>query len=110
MKCVECEMEFDLHSPAKRRAGGLAVHCPDCREETEVKYLGIAAGEGKQAAVQVLKFNSDRDRSAYQQFWHSTSGMTGGKQCQMHYRRAEPAISFETKATFTGNVNHKGKA
>jgi len=108
--CVECDATFDTQSREKRRAGGLATHCPDCSVDDTVRYLGISAGEGKQAAVQVLKFGSKRDREAYKQFWKATSGLNTGKQCQMAFRAKEPAVHFETKATFTGNVNHKGKA
>ena len=108
--CVECDALFDPHSREKRRAGGFSTHCPDCSEDNAVRYLGISAGEGKMASVQVLKFNSKGDREAYKGYWKATSGMNTGKQCQMHFRAKEPAVSFETKATFTGNVNHKGKA
>jgi hypothetical protein len=108
--CAECDGIFDPQSREKRRAGGLAIHCPDCSVDDTVRYLGISAGEGKQASVQVLKFNSNRDREAYKQFWKATSGLNTGKQCQMQFRAKEPGIHFETKATFTGNVNHKGKA
>jgi DNA-directed RNA polymerase subunit RPC12/RpoP len=108
--CAECDAPFDPQSREKRRAGGLSIHCPDCSSDDTVRYLGISAGEGKQAAVQVLKFGSKRDREAYKQYWKATSGLNTGKQCQMHFRAKEPAVSFETKATFTGNVNHKGKA
>jgi hypothetical protein len=108
--CVECDALFDPQSREKRRVGGLSTTCVDCSVDDTVRYLGISAGEGKQAAVQVLKFGSKRDREAYKQYWKATSGLNTGKQCQMHFRAKEPAVSFETKATFTGNVNHKGKA
>ena len=110
VQCSECHGEFDLHGSEKRRAGGKVHHCPDCAEETTVKYAGISAGEGKMGSVQVLKFNSDADRAAYLTFWKATSGMNTGKQCQMQFRAKEPNIKFLTVATFTGNVNHKGKA
>lgn len=108
--CIECDALFDPQSREKRRAGGLSTHCPDCSDETSVRYLGISAGEGKQASVQVLKFASEGDREAYKKFWKATSGLNTGKQCQMQFRAKEPGIHFETKATFVGNVNHKGKA
>ena len=108
--CVECDALFDPHSREKRRAGGLAMHCPDCSIDDTVRYLGISAGEGKMAAVQVLKFDSQGDREQYKRYWAASSGLNTGKNCSMHFRAAEPAISFETKATFHGNCNHKGKA
>jgi hypothetical protein len=108
--CVECDGIFDPHSREKRRAGGLSTHCPECSDETSVRYLGISAGEGKQASVQVLKFSSESDRERYQRYWKASSGLNTGKNCQLGYRANELNISFETRATFTGNVNAKGKA
>lgn len=108
--CVECGLSFDPTSKAKRAVGGLSTHCVDCSEETTVRYAGISAGEGKQASVQVLKFQSDADRKAYLRYWAASSGLNTGKQCQMAFRAKETGIKFETKATFTGNANHKGKA
>ena len=109
-ECIECGGEFDPRSKAKRAVGGLATHCPDCSEETSVRYLGISAGEGKQASVQVLKFQSNEDRAAYQDYWRASSGLNTGKQCQMAFRANEVNIKFETRATFKANENHKGKA
>jgi len=108
--CTECETEFDPRSKAKRLAGGLATHCAECAEETSVRYLGISSGEGKQASVQVLKFQSDADRAAYQAYWRASSGLNTGKQCQLGFRANEVNIKFETRATFKANENHKGKA
>ena len=108
--CKECGEDFDLDDKLRRKISGLSTHCPDCSEDNAVRYLGISAGEGKMASVQVLKFNSKGDREAYKGFWKATSGMNTGKQCQMHFRAKEPGVNFETKATFTGNTNHKGKA
>ena len=108
--CVECDALFDPQSREKRKVGGLITHCVDCSVDDTVRYLGVAAGEGKMSNVQVLKFNSNKDREAYKSYWKATSGMNTGKQCSMHFRAKEPAISFETKATFISNPNHKGKA
>jgi len=108
--CVECGIEFDTMSKAKRNAGGLSTHCPECSDEDTVRYLGISAGEGKQASVQVLKFKSNEDRAAYQKYWKASSGVNTGKNCQLGYRANELSIHFETRATFQGNANHKGKA
>jgi hypothetical protein len=108
--CVECDGIFDPQSREKRRAGGLATTCPDCSVDDTVRYLGISAGEGKQASVQVLKFDSQGDREQYKRYWAASSGLNTGKQCQMQFRAKEPAVKFQTKATFKGNENHKGKA
>jgi hypothetical protein len=108
--CKECDAPFDPYSREKRRAGGLSTHCPECSDETSVRYLGISAGEGKQASVQVLKFASESDRDRYQRYWKASSGLNTGKNCQLGYRANELNISFETRATFVANPNHKGKA
>jgi hypothetical protein len=108
--CKECDAPFDPYSREKRRAGGLSTHCPECSDETSVRYLGISAGEGKQASVQVLKFSSESDRDKYQRYWKASSGLNTGKNCQLGYRANELNISFETRATFVANPNHKGKA
>jgi hypothetical protein len=110
MICIECETEFDPRSPAKRKAGGYANTCAECSEENTVRYLGISAGEGKQASVQVLKFQSESDRVRYQRYWKASSGLNTGKNCQLGYRANELNIQFETRATFVANPNHKGKA
>ena len=108
--CVACGDEFDHRSREKRLAGGLSTHCALCSEETAVPYAGVSAGEGKGAAVQILKFESQDDRKKYLDFWWVNSGMMVGKQCQMGLRKSTPAVSFKTQATFTFNPNHKGKA
>ena len=109
--CVVCGDEFDVRSKAKRLSGGLATHCPECSEETSVRYAGIQAGEGKQAAIQLLKFQSQDDRKAYLDYWQVNSGLHKGKSCQIGYGlKSTPAVSFEIKATYTGVANHKGKA
>lgn len=109
--CIVCGDTYDLHSKEKRLSGGLATHCPECSEETTVPYAGVSAGEGKMAAVQLLKFNSASDRAAYLDYWKVNSGLYKGKSCQIgHGLKSTPAVSFEIKATFTGNMNAKGKA
>jgi hypothetical protein len=108
--CVECDGLFDPQSREKRKIGGYANTCADCSYDDTVRYLGISAGEGKQASVQVLKFGSQGDRDKYQRYWKASSGLNTGKQCQMAFRANEVNVKFETRATFTGNTNNKGKA
>ena len=108
--CLICGDEFDHRSREKMRAGGLSTHCVGCSEETSVRYAGVQAGEGKGAAVQILKFQSQDDREGYLDYWKNNSGLYKGKSCQMGMLKATPNISFQTQATFTFNPNHKGKA
>lgn len=111
LECSECGSEFDLHSPEKRRVGGKAIHCPDCSEETTVKYAGVSAGEGKSANVSILRFASEDDRKNYLEFWKVNSGLYKGKSCQIgRGLKSTPAISFSTTAENVANRNHKGKA
>lgn len=108
--CVHCEENFDLHSPEKRRAGGRSNQCPDCSEETTVKYAGVQAADGKQAQATILKFKSDMDKEKYLSFWQNNSGLHKGKSCQLgSHLSTTPNVSFETISGFTP-TNHKGKA
>jgi hypothetical protein len=109
-ECIICGDEFDPKSPTKRHVGGKITHCPDCSDETAVPYLGLASGDGKQAGVTILKFESDADREAYREMWWVNSGMMVGKSCQLGMQKRTPThVHFETvvqsKAT-----NHKGQA
>ena len=109
--CVSCGDEFDPRSPEKRRAGGLSTHCPDCSEETSVRYAGVTNGEGKMASVQLLKFNSVEDRESYLDFWKVNSGLYKGKSCQIgHGLKSTPAVGFKVIAENNPNKNAKGKA
>jgi hypothetical protein len=108
--CVICEEEFDLHSPAKQKKGGLANTCIDCSEETTVKYAGVQAADGKQSQATILKFKSDEDKEKYLRFWKNNNGTNVGKKCQLgSHLSTTPDISFETVVSFTP-TNHKGKA
>lgn len=108
--CIVCGDDFDPRSLAKRRSGGLSTHCEDCSEESTVRYAGISSGEGKQAQVQILRFQSQDDRKDYLRYWAANSGLNTGKNCQLAYRAKETGIKFQTVATFSGVANHKGKA
>ncbi len=108
--CIVCGDHFNLHSREKREAGGLATHCPECSEETSVRYAGGQAGEGKMGAVQILKFNNADDRQKYLDFWWVNSGMMVGKSCQMGLRKSTPPVGFKIVAENNPNKNHKGKA
>jgi len=107
--CIVCGDHFNLHSREKRLAGGLATHCPECSEETSVRYAGVQAGEGKMGAVQILKFNNTDDRQKYLDFWWVNSGMMVGKSCQMGLRKSTPPVGFKIVAENNPNKNHKGK-
>lgn len=108
--CFECEAEFDVHSMQKRAAGGRVNQCPDCSEETAVRYIGLQSADGKQSQATILKFSSDSDRSKYLEFWKNNSGLYRGKSCQLGgHLSTTPAVKFETVTGFSP-TNHKGKA
>lgn len=109
MTCVHCDGDFDLHSQAKRAAGGRANECADCADETEVKYLGVRNADGKQAGVEVLKFNTNEERTAFNKFWKQASGMHKGKVCPLNDKPRLQAFTFVKVAETSANGNHKGR-
>ena len=109
--CVECDDQFDTQSRAKRQVGGLATVCPECSEETTVRYAGVQNSDGKQAGVTIMRFKTEQDRAAYIDFWKVNSGFHKGKECQIgRGLKSSPSFSYETVAVFEGNMNHKGKS
>ena len=109
MICSECESEFDHRSKAKRLAGGLVNHCPDCAIDTP-RYAGVAGADGKQASISILKFGSQDDRERYLQYFKNNSGLYKSKSCQIGRGLVStPNVKFETVAVNLGNVNAKGK-
>lgn len=107
-ECVVCGGDFDPNSLLKRRVGGLSTTCPECSSEHSTKYLGLSAGDGKQAGITVLKFSSPEDREAYRQMWWVNSGMGVGKACQLGRRKSDPGVRFSTVTQSTA-TNHKGR-
>ena len=113
--CKHCEDEFDCQSAEKQRVGGYINECPDCVEElgteTAVKYLGLQAGDGKAAAISIVAFESDEDRTAYSKAWKAVTGFHKGKSC--HLSGSNTTIGnrpMRHVAYNAGNANHKGKA
>ena len=107
--CRECGVEYDPNSRAKREAGGLIIHCPDCSEETAVRYLGLQSADAKASGVTVLKFDSAEDREEYRQMWWVNSGMMVGKSCQMGFQKRTPNVKFKKVYEAGLGMNHKGK-
>lgn len=108
-RCVNCGDDFDLNSEAKRKAGGLSTHCPDCSEEVVVRYAGVQAADGKQSQATILKFSSEEDRDKYISFWQNNSGQHKGKSCQLgRHLSTDPGIKFQTIIGHNP-TNHKGK-
>ena len=107
-ECAACGIGFDPNSHAKKRVGGKINTCPDCSDEPAVKYLGLTAGDGKQAGITVLKFESKEDREEYRQAWWVNSGMMVGKSCQLGIQKRTPSVKFQTVTQSTA-TNHKGR-
>jgi hypothetical protein len=69
-ECIHCEIEFELNSPAKAKAGGKINECADCVEElgteTAVRYLGHSDSiAGEAADLGIIAFESDAARMEY---------------------------------------------
>jgi DNA-directed RNA polymerase subunit RPC12/RpoP len=108
--CAECGIEFDLYSMAKKMAGGLAIHCPDCSEEKVVRHAGVQSGDGKQASVQVLAFQRPEDRRNFLTYWAAATGLHTGKQCQMGKQPNSREFHFKKVTEYGVGMNHKGKS
>ncbi len=108
-QCVECEENFDSHSPEKRKVGGKSNTCPSCSKETVPKVLGFTAGDGKMSSITIVKFQSQSDADIYKRYWQQNSGLNTGKNCQIgRGLMSTPGISFETVSQSIP-TNHKGK-
>lgn len=108
--CASCGDEFDLESPAKRRAGGLSIHCPECSEETVVRHAGVQSSDGKQAGVTVLAFKHVEDRENFIAYWQAATGLHTGKNCQMSRQPNSREFHFMKVTEYGIGMNHKGKS
>lgn len=107
--CIKCEEKFNLNSPEKIKAGGKSNECPECSEETVVKYAGVQAADGKQAQATILKFDCQQDKDKYISFWQNNSGLHKGKSCQLgSHLSTTPNVKFTTIIAHNP-TNHKGK-
>ncbi len=107
-ECKHCGIEFNANSYAKKRAGGYINECPDCVEElgteTAVRYRGVISGDGKMAALSIVKFESEADADAYVRSFNSCGSFGGRKTNNCN------SIKHEHVGSNMGNSNHKGKA
>jgi len=90
-------------------AGGKAIHCPSCSDETAVKHVGLMDGTGKTASIQVLAFDDEQEREAFKKYWNAVTGMGNGKQCHFAYLPSERKHKFRKVCEQQGNANHKGR-
>jgi len=109
-ECSECSDLFDDQSFAKKECGGLIHHCPECSDETQIKYLGIQHSDGKQAGCEVLAFTNPSDRNVFLHHWRRNSGIARGKSSALGVASNTASVSFKKVASFDANVNHKGKS
>ena len=107
--CRHCEDEFDCRSTRKATVGGDIDECPDCVEElgteTHVRYQGVISGEGKQACIQILSFESKADAEEYKRRWERNSGWNNRRTGGLN----DSSIKFKKVGETRGNANHKGK-
>lgn len=107
--CSICECEFDINSTEKKKAGGFINHCPQCSNEENPKYLGVASADGKFNQISILKFESKEDRQKYANYWKNNSGLNKSKSCQLgKHLSTDPNIKFKSIQSFSP-TNHKGK-
>jgi hypothetical protein len=115
LTCTVCEIDFDLHSPEKIKAGGKINQCADCvieyGLETAVRYAGVQAGDGKGVGCTIVAFESHGDRSSYIRAWRSASGQNVGKSCQIGRGTSSMSGLKFKKIGESGSIgtNHKGK-
>jgi hypothetical protein len=111
-ECIECGIEFNDSSTAKKRVGGRINECPDCSDEHVVRYLGVQNAAGKMSGCEILAFANNADRDAFNTHWRNNSGMHKGKSCQLgtHTIAGSGSFKFKRVAEFGRNDNHKGRA
>ena len=105
--CKHCDEEFNPNSQRKKRVGGYINECADCVEElgteTAVRYRGVVTGDGKMAAISIIKFESEADANDYVKSYNSSSGWNARKENRCNQ------IKFNHVGANIGNSNHKGK-
>jgi hypothetical protein len=101
-ECIECGEEFDLNSPAKKKAGGLATTCPDCSEESAVRRLALVGSSGKQQRIEILAFDNAADREAMKAGAMANNGYHRGHGCQMGSPVSVPQSGFRRVGTNGG--------
>ncbi len=105
--CKHCGDEFDFDSQEKRRVGGYVNECPYCVEdlgtETSVRYRGVVSGDGKMAAISIVKFESKEDADDYVRSFNASSGWGARKTNRCN------SIPFQHVGVNIGNGNHKGR-
>ena len=106
--CIHCEDIFNLDSQLKRSVGGKINECPDCVEELglEIKsrVRAFTTGDGKMAAMQILRFDSEDDAETYGKTWEANRGWNNQRRGGLNN------VAFSKVGENIGNSNHKGKA
>ena len=106
--CKHCGDDFNHRSAYKRRVGGYINECPDCVEEMggdpAPVIRGFVTGDGKMAAMQILKFKNASDAEQYGKNWNNNSGWQNKRTGSMN------DIYFEKVGENIGSSNHKGRA
>ena len=107
-ECRLCGDDFSLRCPKKRRVGGKINECPDCVEEhgLEIKsrVRAFTTGDGKMAAMQILRFDSEDYAETYGKTWEANRGWNNQRRGGLNN------VAFSKVGENIGNSNHKGKA
>ena len=80
-------------------------------DQSEPRYLGVTAGNGKMSDITILQFESEEQREAYQKAHRNNSGYNKGKSCQLGgHLTPMSGMKFKQVAENIANGNHKGKS
>ena len=106
--CKHCQDEFDSVDKI-RRLGGYVNVCHDCHlempdpDKNTPVLRAVTTGDGKMAAITILKFKSENDADAYVKSFNSNTGWNNRRTGGMN------DIEHQLVAENFGNTNHKGK-
>ena len=75
----------------------------DLGTETSVRYRGVVSGDGKMAAISIVKFESKEDADDYVRSFNASSGWGARKTNRCN------SIPFQHVGVNIGNGNHKGR-
>ena len=106
-ECKYCGDEFDWRQK-QAAVGGYSTVCEDCTLEDHPDkdppvIRGVISGDGKQASIDILKFDNKDDADAYCKAWNNNSGWNNQRSGGLS------EIDFITVGRNGGNSNHKGR-
>ena len=107
-ECRECGDTFNWQEKI-RRHGGYSNVCADCHlagpdpDANTPVLRAVTTGDGKMAAITILKFNSNEDADAYVRTYNANTGWNNRRSGGLN------DIEHTLVGENFGNSNHKGK-